>query len=149
MTRIPKLAASVAVLALALVAALATAGSAVAAETLRASLSGAREVPEEGDRNGRGTARITTDRSRGRVCFRIRLSRVGSVAAGHIHRAPAGEAGPIVVALFDEPTRRPRGCVNGVSRSLIRAIERNPRRFYVNVHNERHPAGAVRGQLRG
>ena len=149
MTRIPKLGVRPAVLAATLIAGLGSAAPAVAAESFRASMSGAREVPEKGDRDGRGTARVTTDRRRGRVCYRIKLSRVGTVAAGHIHRGSAGEAGPIVVEFFNEPTRRPRGCVNGVSRSLIRSIERNPRQFYVNVHNQRYPAGAVRGQLRG
>jgi hypothetical protein len=35
-----------------------------------------------------------------------------------------------------------------VKRSLIRAILRRPRRFYVNVHTNDFPGGAVRGQLR-
>jgi len=118
-------------------------GTAGAAKGLTASMNGASEVPR-GDRDGRGTARVTTDRSRGLVCYRISLSRVGTVTAGHIHRGAAGKAGPIVVSFFAKPTRRPSGCVTGVSRSLIRDVERNPRRFYVNVHNPRHPAGAVR-----
>lgn len=129
-------------------AALGGAGAASAAETLTASMSGTSEVPR-GDRDGRGSARVTTDRERGRVCYRIRLSKVGTVAAGHIHEGGAGKAGPIVVSFFAKPTRQPSGCVRGVSKSLIRDIERNPGRYYVNVHNRRHPAGAVRGQLRG
>lgn len=146
MPRLPKFAA-LAVLVLAPLAALGGTGTAAAKETLSAKLTGSEEVPR-GDRDGRGTARVTTDRARGRVCYRIRLSRVGTVAAGHIHRGAAGKAGPIVVPFFGKPTRRPSGCVSGVSKRLIRSIERNPRRYYVNVHNERHPAGAVRGQLR-
>jgi hypothetical protein len=128
-------------------AAFGAAGPAGAAETLKSSLNGANEVPR-GDRDGRGTARITTDRGRGRVCFRIELSRVGTVGAGHIHKGSRGKAGGIVVTLFTKPTRRPSGCARGVSKALIRDIERNPGRYYVNVHNQRHPAGAVRGQLR-
>jgi hypothetical protein len=118
-----------------------------AAKTLRASMNGDKEVPK-GDEDGRGTARITTNRARGRVCFRIRLSNVGTVAAGHIHKGRAGKAGDIVVPLFDEPTAQPRGCATGVSKAVIRDINRHPGRYYVNVHNEAHPAGAVRGQLR-
>ena len=121
--------------------------TAVADETLVASMNGRQEVPR-GDRDGRGRARITTDVDRQTVCFRIRLRKVGTVTAGHIHRGERGEAGPVVVPLFDEATRRPRGCVRNVARSTIRRIESDPGDYYVNVHNQRFPDGAVRGQLR-
>ena len=147
MFSVPK-SAGPAVLVVALAVPLTAPGAATAAEKLRASMTGAAEVPR-GDADGRGRARITTDRERGRVCYRITLTRVGTVAAGHIHKGAAGKAGPIVVGFFATPTRRPAGCVTGVSRKLIADIERHPGRYYVNVHNARHPAGAVRGQLRG
>lgn len=122
--------------------------SALGAEKrLTSSMSGRQEVPRKGDVNGRGTADITTDLQRRRVCFRITLERVGRVTAGHLHRGKRGEAGPVVVALFDDATRRPRGCVRDVAKVTIRRIERDPRNFYVNVHNQRHQDGAVRGQL--
>ncbi len=136
----------VAMAALAVAATLGSAGTAVAAERYTARMTGTEEVPR-GDEDGRGTARITIDRERGRVCYDIRLSRVGSVGAGHIHAGSRGEAGDVVVPLFDRPARRPKGCVRGISRSVLRKIERNPGQYYVNVHNARHPAGAVRGQL--
>ncbi len=123
--------------------------SAVAAgETFSSSLSGRQEVPKKGDPNGRGKARVTTDVARQRVCFRINLQRVGTVTAGHIHRGKRGVAGPVVVALFGEATRKPRGCVRNVPKATLRRIERNPGQFYVNVHNQRYPDGAVRGQLK-
>ena len=128
--------------------ALLTAGTGVAsAKTLEASLSGNKEVPRTGDRDGRGSATITTNRKRGRVCYDISLSKVGSVVAGHIHRGGSREAGAVVVSLFASPTTKPKGCVRGVSKSLISEINKNPGRFYVNVHNQAHPDGAVRGQL--
>lgn len=146
--RTPKLAVLAAVMAGPLATAT-IAESAVAAErTFTSSMSGRQEVPEKGDSNGRGMARITTDAARKRVCFRISLKRVGTVSAGHIHRGERGKAGPVVVALFGEATRRPRGCVRNVAKATIRRIERNPGNFYVNVHNQRHPDGAVRGQLK-
>jgi hypothetical protein len=131
----------------ALAAALGTAGGAGAAATLRATMSGDKEVPK-GDPDGTGTARITTSQAKRRVCYDIKLSNVGSVSAGHIHRGAAGVAGDIVVPLFDTATERPKGCTTGVKKSVIRAIEKNPGRYYVNVHNAAYPGGATRGQLR-
>jgi hypothetical protein len=128
---------------------LATVGwSAVAsAATLHATLTGEAETPDA-DRDGAGTATITTNVRRGRVCFDISLRRVGTVLQGHIHAGGKRVAnGNVVVPLFGEATRQPEGCVRDIPRATIRAINRNPRRFYVNVHNERFPAGAVRGQL--
>lgn len=121
--------------------------TAVAAEKFTSKMSGRQEVPK-GDPNGRGVARVTTNLERQTVCFRINMSRVGTVAAGHIHRGERGEVGPVVVELFSEATRKPRGCARGVAQATIRMIERNPGDFYVNVHNKRYPDGAVRGQLR-
>ena len=146
--RIGKLAALAAVAAGPFLGVAALAPATAAADTFIARMSGAQEVPEEGDRDGRGRAVITTNLGDREVCFRIRLRRVGWVSAGHIHRGRAGTAGDVVVELFSERTRRPRGCVRGVSRQIIRRIEDNPGAYYVNVHNRRYPAGAVRGQLR-
>jgi hypothetical protein len=135
-----------AVAAGAVAAGLAVPGAAAGAPTtLRASLSGeAESTPGEGT----GTARVTLDRATGRVCFRIRLEGTGPVLQGHIHRGRRGQDGPVVVALFDGATRRPRGCMEDVQRSVIRAILRKPRNYYVNVHNEEYPGGVARGQLR-
>jgi hypothetical protein len=125
---------------------LGTGGVAVAATTLTARLSGQAEIPAAG--NGTGSATITLKRKRGQICYAITLKGVGSVAAGHIHKGGKTVAGPIAVPLFDEPTTKPSGCVSA-QRSVIRAIKRHPRRYYVNVHNARYPAGAARGQLHG
>jgi hypothetical protein len=127
---------------------LATSGVASAADTLTARLTAAAE-PDGG--KGSGSARLTLDRDRGRVCFRIQLKGTGPVVAGHIHKGRRGEAGPVFIALFDGATRRPRGCVNagdGVTKAQIRAVVRNPRGYYVNVHSEEYPDGTARGQLR-
>jgi hypothetical protein len=123
---------------------LAISGVAGAATRLEASLSGQKEVPKAG--NGTGRAEVTLRPNRRQICFRITLRRVGVAAAGHIHKGGPSTAGPITVPLFEQPTRRPRGCASA-QRSVIRAIRRNPSRYYVNVHTATYPAGAARGQL--
>jgi hypothetical protein len=120
------------------------AGPAGAATTLRASLRGSSEVPKAGA--GHGSARLTLNARKGRVCYSITLHRVGVAMAGHIHQGGPAVAGPIVVPLFATPTRQPQGCAKA-AKSTIRAIVRHPRRFYVNVHTAKFPAGAARGQL--
>src|SRR5687768_14753869 len=69
------------------------------------------------------------------------------LSGAHIHRAPAGVSGPIVVPF---PTAQGVGsaCVPA-SRELIKEIRQNPEQFYVNVHTTAFPAGAIRGQLCG
>jgi len=123
---------------------LGTAEVAGAATTLTAHLSGKAEVPQAG--NGSGSARITLKGRKRRVCFSITLKNVGTAMAGHIHKGGKTVAGPIVVPLFAEPTTEPSGCVSA-KRSVIRAIKRHPRRYYVNVHTAQYPGGAARGQL--
>lgn len=123
---------------------LATGGAAEAATTLNATLSGKAEVPKAG--NGGGSARLTLDAKKGRICYRITLKRVGTTAAGHIHKGSKSTAGPIVVPLFAKPTKQPKGCVSA-KKSAIADIQRHPSRYYVNVHTAKYPAGAARGQL--
>ena len=123
---------------------LAVTGVAGAATKLEASLSGQKEIPEAGD--GSGTAQLTLKPDKGEICFRITLERVGTAAAGHIHKGGPSTAGPITVPLFEEATRRPSGCASA-KKSVIRAIRRRPSRYYVNVHTANYPAGAARGQL--
>lgn len=127
-------------------AALSIGAASASAKVLDATMNGKVEVPK-GDPDGTGTAKITTNAAKGRVCFDIKLSKVGSVAQGHIHKGAKGKAGDVVVALFGKPTRHPKGCATGVEKSVIRDIERHPARYYVNVHNAAYPGGAVRGQL--
>jgi len=66
--------------------------------------------------------------------------------AAHIHEAPAGAPGPVVVTLAPPTSGESSGCVSA-DRELIVEILRDPAAYYVNVHNAEFPAGAVRGQL--
>lgn len=122
--------------------------------TFTIQLSGAAEVcptaPTTCGGPGTGTATITIDRKARTVCFEITTQDVAlPLLAAHIHEAPVGLAGPVVVPLFTSPVNSTAatGCVTDVNKDLLKAILRNPEEYYVNVHNAPFPAGAVRGQL--
>ncbi len=113
-------------------------------------LTGSAEVPGPGDPDGSGTADLTLNPGLGEVCWTITVTGVAPVTAAHIHAAPAGVAGSVVVPLFPplpDANGVSSGCTTGVDRALILAIIQNPENYYVNVHNAEYPAGALRGQL--
>jgi hypothetical protein len=116
---------------------------------LRASLSGDKEVGSPGDPDGSGTARIRLRPRAKRVCWRLTWQNISQPQAAHIHKGTRTESGDVVVNLFLEPQdgNEASGCEDNVRRRLIRRIKKHPRRFYVNVHTEDFPAGAIRGQL--
>lgn len=105
-----------------------------------------------GDPDGSATGSITVNVGQDRVCWEFtNVSNVAPVNRGHIHRAPAGSNGGIVVDFFNVAagTQGPlTGCTTTpLGRQLLLDIIRNPSDFYLNLHNEPFPAGAVRGQL--
>jgi hypothetical protein len=114
----------------------------------RIHLTGAEEVPGPGDPDGKGLARIKLLPKEELVCWSIKVVDIKLPAIGaHIHQAPRGVAGPIVVPLSNpNELGLASGCAS-VDRSLIVAIAKAPSNFYVNVHTEDFPAGALRGQL--
>ena len=117
---------------------------------LFALLSGANEVPGPGDPNGHGAFVIQLRPATNRVCHSGEWSRIRNpVLAGHIHKGRAGVAGDVKVTLIDGPTNdSSEGCTRNVSDNLIENLRDHPGRFYVNLHNEPYPDGAIRGQLR-
>jgi CHRD domain len=146
---------------LALVIGLVSAGSVAAADetvTLTARLTGAQEVPPA-DPDGSGKATVQINVEAGQVCFDIKnLKDTGAPNRGHIHHAPAGSNGPIVVPFFElvgAPTDARNDqlesggladCVSG-DPAILADIVAHPDQYYVNVHNARFPAGSIRCQL--
>ena len=100
---------------------------------------------------GTGTATIEIDRNARTLCYAITTQNVAlPLLAAHIHVAPVGEAGPVVIPLFTEPVNAAAvgpTCLTGLDKNLLKDIIRNPENYYVNVHNAPFPNGAVRGQL--
>jgi hypothetical protein len=110
-------------------------------------LSGTSEVPA-GDPDATGTATVWVNAGRGTVCYTWSVSNAATpITAAHIHLAPEGVAGPVVVPLPPTGPSSGTGCTTGVSRSLAINILTHPQDYYVNVHNDEFPAGAARGQL--
>jgi hypothetical protein len=102
----------------------------------------AQGVPNQGDLDGSGTARLTINPGLGEVCWTIEVAGVEPITAAHIHIGPTTEAGPVVVPLNPYTG----GCTD-IDRDLALAIILDPSGYYVNVHNAPYPAGALRGQL--
>ena len=111
-------------------------------------LTGEAEAPA-GDPVGTGTATIRLRAGQGQVCYRLAARNLPAAVAAHIHRGNAGSAGPVVVPLqTPNATGVSSGCANA-ARALVRAILARPALFYVNVHTNEFPGGAIRGQLTG
>jgi hypothetical protein len=138
------LAALVLAMLVALVLALPASAARTPLATLEAELTGEQEVPGPGDPDGRGEAELKVFAAK--VCYTLKVSRIKPATAAHIHKGRRGEAGPVVVTLNTPTDGFSRGCEQ-ISRELSRKLREHPARYYVNVHNEEYPDGAVRGQL--
>jgi hypothetical protein len=134
--------------------ALAAPGSAT--QVIRIALTGDQEATPTcappnvcGDPDAVGGMILVFNPTRDTVCFLTRWSGIdGTVVAAHIHIAPAGSPGPVVVPLFSgsfEGTDMLRDCVP--ANGLVDDILADPAAYYVNIHSSVYPPGAIRGQL--
>lgn len=119
--------------------------------TFTTTLSGAEEVPGPGDPNGKGMATLEVYNA-GLVCYTLKVQAIETPTAAHIHEAPAGASGGVVVDLrldlAERQGNRLTYCANA-DESIAADIRATPSDYYVNVHNEAYPGGAIRGQLGG
>ena len=114
------------------------------AGTLTATLLGDLQVPDDGDPDGKGTATLTIDG--GKLCYDVEYRRLAPVTMAHIHAGAAGKAGEPVVTLKLDPDEYIKGCT-AVAPEIAAALLADPGAFYVNVHTNELPKGAIRGQL--
>lgn len=117
--------------------------------TLKAPLSGADEVPGPGITPGVGA--VLVEVSGTKVCPDLKVTMGEKPTAAHIHKGAKGAAGPVFVDLKPEFTSgesayQSKTCVD-VTADQSAALIADPQAYYVNVHSEGHPNGAVRGQL--
>ncbi len=120
---------------------------------LTASLAASNEVnnagaPVPGDEGATGSVSLTLNEGQGEICFDFELVGLTQPASrAHIHEGAVGANGPIVVHFYEGANNAlTEGCV-AVDKALVKEIRKNPADYYVNVHNQTAPAGAVRGQL--
>src|ERR671919_540786 len=122
------------------------ASTAAATQVFQLTLTGAAEAPGPGDPDGTGTATLWLNRGQTEVCYSFETSGLSALTGAHIHIAPAGSPGPVVIPT--PPTTATGGsCCVEADRALIKAITKDPAAYYFNVHSTEFPAGALRAQL--
>jgi hypothetical protein len=99
-----------------------------------------------GDPDGIGAAVVTVNPAKAQVCYLVVAARLDTIVAAHIHHAPAGVNGPVVIP-FQTPTNGFVAACADVSADLATDLAAHPDQYYVNVHSSTFPAGAIRGQL--
>jgi hypothetical protein len=123
--------------------------------TLFAKLIGKNEIStttgkkRAGDPDGQGGATITITKTN-TLCFGIVVQGITTPNAAHVHQGKRGKNGNIVIPLTQPATGDPgasSGCVPNLDTGLLSDIRKHPSRYYVNVHTNDFPNGALRGQL--
>lgn len=79
----------------------------------------------------------------------------GNGRAAHIHEGIRGANGPVVAALAWPQDGQASDCLSEGQAGkfptneagIVQRILKNPKNFYINIHNSLHPNGAIRGQL--
>jgi hypothetical protein len=109
-------------------------------------LSGAQET-DAADPDGHGFFTYSIDGTT--FCWTLSWRDIETPTAAHVHVGPRHVAGDVVIPLDVDGVPGPdmSGCTT-ISAELAAAISENPKGYYVNVHNEDFPAGAIRGQLK-
>ena len=112
--------------------------------TFEIALKGPNESPAAPASN-KGKVELTLNAKTGKVCWQFKLTHIdGAPTQAHIHKGKRGVSGNVLVPLGG--TFKREGCTTA-AKTTVKSILRSPAGFYVNVHNAKHPLGAMRGQL--
>ena len=136
------------------------------ARSFRAHAHGGEEVPPV-DTNAQGQATFQLSRDGDEISYKLIVANIVDVTQAHIHQAPAGVTGGIVVWLY--PSEPPAELIPGRSQGVLAegviteadlvgaldgmglaALVDDLRggNAYVNVHTSANPPGEIRGQIR-
>lgn len=141
-------------------------GHGMASHQFVTNLSGREEVPPV-DTRARGQAIFKLSRDGSELSYRLIVANLRDVLMAHIHLAPAGQNGGVVVWLYPSapPPQLIPGRTSGVlatgvitEANLTGALagmtiadlvdELESGNAYVNVHTQLWPGGEIRGQIR-
>lgn len=99
-------------------------------------------LPDGGDPDGTGTATLMIDNITNSISWEITVANILLPPIGApIHQQVAGMNGGVVVNFSGQLSG-----ANLADPDLANLLA-NPTGFYVNIHNEAFPSGAIRGQL--
>lgn len=117
-------------------------GSATAAD-VKVTLTGEQETPSiKSPGTGMGTITVDDDKS---VHGSVTTKGIDGTAA-HIHEAPVGKSGPVVVPL--EKKGDTYTVPEGAKLTEAQFASYKAGKLYVNVHTAAHPDGEIRGQIK-
>jgi hypothetical protein len=114
-----------------------------------------------GDPNGKGEVYVFgIDGDPTTLCYILLADNVaeldqapGNGRAAHIHAGVEGTNGPVEVNLAWPQDGQAADCLTegetgkGLTAGEVQTILNNPEGYYVNIHNNEYPNGAIRGQL--
>lgn len=104
-------------------------------------LTGDQEVGSPGDPDGIAWGTLSIDGEANEIAWDFEANNIFVPLVGfHIHEAPAGANGPVV---FNFASLWMGSAVDPVASEILD----NPSHYYLNMHTQEFPAGAVRGQL--
>jgi hypothetical protein len=132
-------------------------------QNFSASLSGKDEVPPT-ESNSTGTAKFQVDENSSQVSYWVNVTGIKKINQAHIHNGTEGQNGDIVVTLTKNKSAKGNdGPPNiGFSGNITKDDLQGPLKdkeltdlvslmsdgnAYVNVHTDKYPDGAIRGQI--
>lgn len=115
-------------------------------------LTGSQEVfPPGGDPQGLGNGGVKVKGKSAKICVLFKkITGIGPATAAHIHQAPAGVDGPIVMTLappVQKGKKYQKSKTCAVDVDLAAQLASSPQSFYLNVHTAEFSGGAIRAQL--
>jgi hypothetical protein len=132
-------------------------------QTFSASLSGKDEVPPT-ESNSTGTAKFQVDENSSQVSYWVNVTGIKKINQAHIHNGTEGQNGDIVVTLTKNKSAKGNdgppniGFSGNITKDDLQGHLKDKEltdlvslmsdgNAYVNVHTDKYPDGAIRGQI--